>query len=275
MCKNVPSIEQRNYEWIHNHAANKGDELELIVNTRLMPEWESRGFITRDVEAFRYKMNQGLPKNREEEITDDDLLLDGITEEFPGEECVIKGLRRPNDNTLRHLRDRRAKNRHMREMKTVGGYDSICRGKNGKTHFDNSDEWEAAIVATKEKHEPYDPGYWRRVDRRKSRRNGKAECGRYTPEMFGDDFEDEELREIFPEKADGTIDLDAYLAEEEYSEWDDWNDSYWELEDEEDLVDEEISRLTREINIYKDFIGEFNLNRLYEVWLAQNGKGAM
>lgn len=253
MCKNnIPTIEERNYNWLHNHKAGKGDELNLIVNIQLMPEWEARGFITRDVEAFRDKMNE---------------------QDLPGESAVL-GTRKPGDRATRRKATAHAGKRHEEMMWYAWSYEPINRGRNGKyNHFD-ADEFESSVVATKKKSKSEAATFFNRVDRRKSRHEGKAECGRYTPEM---DFEEDDLElcEIFPEKADGTIDLDAYLAEDIYDDWDDWNDSYWELEDEEDLVYEEISQLKREINTYKDFIGEFNLGKLYQTWLAQNGKGAM
>lgn len=250
MCKNnIPTIEERNYNWLHNHKAGKGDELDLIVNIQLMPEWEARGFITKDVEAFRDKMNE---------------------EDLPGESAVL-GTRKPGNRKDRKRAEELAEKRHEEMMRYSWSYEPINRAKNGKYNHLNLDEFRSSVVATKKKSKSEAQTFFNRIDRRKSRHNGKAEC-REIPEYIADDTE-EENREFYPEKADGTIDLDAYLAEDIYDDWDDWNDSYWELEDEEDLVYEEISQLKREINTYKDFIGEFNLGKLYQTWLAQNGKG--
>lgn len=275
MCKNnIPTIEERNYNWLHNHKAGKGDELDLIVNIQLMPEWEARGFITKDVEAFREKMN-------EEDIP------------IPGESAAL-GTRKPGDRATRRKATAHAGKRHEEMMEYAWAYEPIFRGENGKYNHLDPDKWESSIVATKKKSKSEAATFFNRVDRRKSRHEGKAECGRYTLETDFDDFEDEELLEIFPEKADGTIDLDAYLAEEEYDE-DDYEPDYMSREwcemecidypeddyDEDDEEEEialtyaENSRLKREIATYRDFIGEFNLNKLYETWLAQNGKGAM
>ena len=262
MCKNVPTIEQRSYVWIHNHAANKDDELDLIVNVQLMPEWEARGFITKDVEAFRDKMNEA---------------------DLPGESAVL-GTRKPADRATRRKATARAKNRQIEKLKTVYSYESINRGEDGKTHrFNGVEEWMDTIVAAKKKSKSEARKLFDRVDRRKTRHEGRAECR--NPEMFDDfdDFEDEEICEIFPEKADGTIDVNAYLAEDDYDEdyelecidYDE-TESYEEyLERENSRLTKEDSRLKREINIYKDFLGEFNLGKLYQTWLAANGKGAM
>ena len=276
MCKKnkFPTIEERSNNWIHNHKAGKGDELDLIVNIQLMPEWESRGFITRDVEAFREKMNE---------------------QDLPGESAVL-GTRKPGDRKSRQKATKKTEARHKEMMDYCWSYEPILRGKNGE-HIARKlsyEEYKEFTVATKKKSKREANTYWDRIDRRKTRHEGKAECGRYAPETDFDDFEDDEISEIFPEKADGTIDLDAYLAEEEYDE-DDYEPDYMSREwcemecidypeddyDEDDEEEEvaltyaENSRLKREINLYKDFLGEFNLNKLYQTWLAQNGKGAM
>lgn len=266
MCK-VPTIEERNYNWIHNHKAGKGDELDLIVNVQLMPEWEARGFITRDVEAFREKMNE---------------------EDLPGESAVL-GTRKPGDRAIRRKATARAKNRQIEKLKTVYSYESINRGEDGRTHrFNGVEEWLDTIVAAKKKSKSEAREFFNRVDRRKARHNGRAEC-REIPDVFMDDAE-EEKREFYPERADGTVDVDFCLRHNwmfrdlddgiygyEYDGDDDEEmESYEEyLEGENSRLTRENSRLKREISTYKDFIGEFNLNRLYEVWLAQNGKGAM
>lgn len=277
MCKqHVPTIEERRTAWI-NKFGSSSDELSLISSSVVYPDSAAsdKKHVSRIAGMCRYKMNQGVPKEEEKEPTVDDLLLDGISEEFPGEECVIKGLRRPNDNTLRHLRDSRAKSRHKEMMWYAWSYEPINRAENGKYNHLNLDEFRSSVVATKKKSKSEAATFFNRVNRRKSRHEGKAECGRYTPEMFSDDFEDEELCEIFPEKADGTIDLDAYLAEEEYEDFEEF-ESYEEyLEGENSQLTRENSRLKREINLYKDFIGEFNLGKLHQTWLAANGKGAM
>lgn len=287
MCK-VPTIEQRNYEWIHNLAANKGDELDLIVNIQLMPEWESRGFITRDVEAFRDKMNE---------------------EDLPGESAVL-GTHKPGDRATRRKATAHAGKRREKMMWYAWSYEPINRGRNGKyNHFD-ADEFESSVVATKKKSKSKAKTFFDRVDRRKSRHNGKAEC-REIPEYIADDAE-EENREFYPEKADGTVDVDFCLRHNwlyadlddgiygaEYDDDDDWDNDDWDDDYEpeymsrewcemecidypEDGYDEEEeialtyaenSRLKREIATYRDFIGEYNLNKLYETWLAQNGNG--
>lgn len=250
MC-NVPTIKERSNNWIHNHRGAGMDELDLITNVELMPDWEKRGYTLPDVNAFREKMNE---------------------QDLPGESAVL-GTRKPGDRKSRQKATKKTEARHKEMMDYCWSYEPILRGKNGE-HIARKlsyEEYKEFTVATKKKSKREANTYWNRIDRRKSRHEGKAGC-REIPDIFVDDAE-EENREFFPEKADGTIDLDAYLAEDIYDDWDDWNDSYWELEDEEDLVYEEISQLKREISTYKDFLGEFNLNKLYQTWLAQNGKG--
>lgn len=285
MCKNnIPTIEERNYNWLHNHKAGKGDELDLIVNVQLMPEWEARGFITKDVEAFREKMNE---------------------QDLPGESAVL-GTRKPGNRKDRQRAEELVNKRREKMMWYAWSYEPINRGRNGKyNHFD-ADEFESSVVATKKKSKSEAATFFNRVDRRKSRHNGKAEC-REIPEYIADDAE-EENREFYPEKADGTVDVDFCLRHNwlyadlddgiygaEYDEDDDYEPEYMSREwcemecidypeddyDEDDEEEEvaltyaENSRLKREINLYKDFLGEFNLNKLYQTWLTQNGKGAM
>ena len=260
MC-NVPTIEQRNYEWLHNHAAGKGDELDLIVNVQLMPEWEARGFITKDVEAFREKMNE---------------------EDIPGESAVL-GTRKPGDRKSRRKATAKAK-RHLADIYPLT--DSVRKVGNGYIKVSGDGEVKVSTTDLCRLTE------YKRADRRKSRHNGKAEC-REIPEYIADNADaSEEERQSYQEKADGTVDIDFCLRHNwlyadlddgiygaEYDgdyvddDYDDEDDDFEEVESYEEYLESENSRLKREINLYKDFIGEFNLNRLYKVWLAQNGKG--
>lgn len=56
--------------------------------------------------------------------------------------------------------------------------------------------------------------------------------------------------------------------EDDEEEYDFGYDPYQNAIDDREAAWDEISDLKRQINIYKDFIGEFNLNTLYERWLA-------
>ena len=79
------------------------------------------------------------------------------------------------------------------------------------------------------------------------------------------------------ENPDGTIkpetlrfwfedDEQKYEPEEEYYRY--WDD---DLKDHVYVpVETETAKLKREIATYKDFLGEFNLNKLFERWLADN-----
>lgn len=70
---------------------------------------------------------------------------------------------------------------------------------------------------------------------------------------FDDDFND---------------DFDEDWDEDDEEEYDFGYDPYQNAIDDREAAWDEISDLKRQINIYKDFIGEFNLNTLYERWLA-------
>lgn len=108
------------------------------------------------------------------EIPDEELQF-----EFPGEECILSGLRRPNDNTVRHMRTARAESRHMMKMKTVGGYTSINRSENGRYIIHDHDEWKETIVATKKKPKSDCSNCYKKVDHRKIRYEGKTDCRNY------------------------------------------------------------------------------------------------
>lgn len=264
MCKKnkFPTIEERSNNWISSHKACKGDELDLIVNVQLMPEWEARGFITKDVEAFREKMNEP---------------------DLPGESAVL-GTRKPADRKSRQRAAGLADTRHKEMMEYAWSYEPIFRGENGKYNHLDPDKWESSIVATKKKSKSVTATYFHRMDRRKLRHDGRAEC-REIPEM-PEEIKEEE-REFFPENADGTIDINAWIIAEERN-----NNAKFDaflaenkkareaeiLEAGDFLIidspeKELIARLQKQNNIYRDFIEEFNLNKLYETWLAQNGKG--
>lgn len=266
MCKKnkFPTIDERSNNWISNHKAGKGDELDLIVNVQLMPEWEARGFITKDVEAFREKMNE---------------------EDLPGESAVL-GTRKPGNRKDRKRAEKLTEKRHEEMMRYSWSYEPINRAENGKYNHLDLDEFRSSVVATKKRSKSEAQTFFNRVDRRKARHNGRAEC-REIQDVFMDDAE-EEKREFYPERVDGTVDIDFCLRHNwmfrdlddgiygyEYDGDDDEEmESYEEyLEGENSRLTRENSRFKREINLYKDFIGEFNLNKLYQTWLAQNGKG--
>lgn len=191
--------------------------------------------------------------------TERDLLINGVTLkacDFETEDVVErKGTRKPTNRASRRKATARAKAKRKRNMITVYGYDPIIRGENGKTFATSDEEFESSIVATKKSGKSAMTAMYKKMDRRKLRHNGKMECNNYIPEDFDDldDFDDEEIYEYFPK-------LDDYYDDSDF-------DNYY---DEEELMAEEISCLKREINLYKDFIGEFGLNKLYETWLAQN-----
>ena len=309
MCKHFPDIEERRTNWI-NRMNGSFDELELLTAAQCIKKFYEDNHHTPRVEMFAYKVEQGFQP--EIDIEDDDLLLDGINQEFPGDECVLKGVKRPNDNTSRYMRTKLAKSRHMNNVHR-GKSVPIYRGENGEYTYNgqDADEFEKTIVATKEC--PKSESGYKRMDRRKLRHDGRAECREIpeTPEEIK-----EEEREFFPEKEDGTVDVDFCLRHNwmfrdlddgiyghEYDDDDDWDDDDYdddyepeymsrewcemecidypeddyddEDEEEEALTYAENSRLKREIATYRDFIGEYNLGKLYQTWLAQNGKGAM
>ena len=298
MCKKrngIPSVEERKAAWINSYPASR-DELSLLVNAQLIADWEAEGHTTDIVESFRAKMNQGI--RSVVDVPDEELLIDGISEEFPGDECVIKGIRRPGDNTVRYLNTRKANARAVDGAKSIGTHVTINRGENGNTRPKSNDEWLKTTVAAKKKPKPGCGNYFKKLDRRKTRHEGKVECFKYTP-VFITETEPEETH--FPEREDGTIDVDAYIKANADNEpmplgWSRLEDPKQEIADikvdfsevvkqaaalsaEIDKMVEslrpiqadEISRLKREINLYRDFIGEFNLNKLYQTWLANNG----
>ena len=182
-----------------------------------------------------------------------DLLINGVALkacDFEVEDVVEReGSRKPANRASRRKATARAKAKHKKNLLTVYGYDAILRGENGKTFATSDEEFESSIVATKKNGKSPMFSMYKRQDRRKLRHNGKAECNNYIPET---DFEDDDF---------------------ENDEWvNDWDDNDWcgYYYDNEELMAEEISCLKKEINLYRDFIGEFGLNKLYETWLAQN-----
>lgn len=188
-----------------------------------------------------------------------DLLINGVTLkpcDFETEEVVErKGTRKPVNRGQRRKTTARAKAKHKKNLLTVYGYDAILRGENGKTFATSDEEFKSSIVATKKNGKSSMLSMYKRQDRRKLRHNGKAECNNYIPETDFEDFENDEWVNDWDEN----------------DEWvNDWYDNDWDYYYDNEVMAEEISCLKREINLYKDFIGEFGLNKLYETWLAQN-----
>lgn len=185
---------------------NGKDDLDLYVDANLIQEeaYEYEYKRIYRINAFRAKANdldvdadelygvenKDIPGNEEpEEIPVDKLLLDGMDWDFLGDRCILKGIRRPGDNTRRYMATRRVNTSRIKMVKTVGGcYNTINRGENGKTSAQNEDEWKSTIVATKKNDKSFVAAMDKKMDRRKSRHEGKTDCRTYVPEDTTFDF---------------------------------------------------------------------------------------
>lgn len=137
-----------------------------------------------EMEICFFLANENDFKPEKFEIPDKELQF-----EFPGEECILKGIRRPGDNTRRYMETRRVNASRIKMAKTVGGcYNTINRGENGKTFAQNDDEWKSTIVATKKNDKSSMAAMYKKMDRCKIRHQGKAECREYVPEDTTFDF---------------------------------------------------------------------------------------
>ena len=130
--------------------------------------------------------------------------------------------------------------------------------------------------------------YWKRMNSRIARHEGKKEIADFLaddsqPFDAWEDWNGMYFDEHFPTREDGTIDLDAVWREEHPTYEDDEDDDddgyeyrrYYDPETGDhvvECVETEEHKLTREINLYKDFLGEYNLGKLFKSWLATNGK---
>ena len=127
--------------------------------------------------------------------------------------------------------------------------------------------------------------YWKRMNSRITRHSGKQEIIDFLKANEPDeDFDEVEFEDVnFPTREDGTIDIDAVWMEEHptYEDDDDDGYEYRRYYDPEtgdhvvECVETENHKLRREINMYKDFLGEYNLGKLFKTWLAANGKEEM
>jgi len=106
--------------------------------------------------------------------------------------------------------------------------------------------------------------------------------GRVTREKFTEEPVDEESMftirdtdlsldtnsEVWTDEEISQAVKEYHKYEDDEEEYDFGYDPYQNAIDDRESAWDEISDLKRQINIYKDFIGEFNLNTLYERWLA-------
>ena len=211
-----------------------------------------------------------------------DLILNGTILkpcDFETEDVVErKGTRKPTDRNIRRKATAKAKARHKRNLLTVYGYESINRGENGKTTAQSNEEWKSSLVATKENGKSSMLSMYKRMDRRGNRQKGKVECRDYDFDMdefsLEDIYKDEMEKEFFPEKADGTIDIDEYIY---------WDIDHYDCEDDSDddccnwcscsMIEEaekDFAFLNKEIAIYNRFISEFNLEYAFKSWRKAN-----
>lgn len=207
------------------------DDLDFYVDTMVVPEEAEKFTRIYRINAFRVKANDldmdadDIYGKENKEIRDepkeiplDKLLLDGVDIEFPGDECILKGIRRPGDNTRRYIATRKANAKALNGAITIGTHVTINRGENGNTSPKNREEWLKTTVAAKKKPKSDCRNYFKKADRRKSRHSGKAEC-REVPVYIDNEAFETENPEVFPEREDGTVDIDAVLVSEYEDEW--------------------------------------------------------
>lgn len=166
-------------------------------------------------------------------------------------------LTKGNNRAARRKATRKA-NKKLREIPTYTS--SVRYTRNGGIiHKGNTYSWHPV---------------WKRMDHRLARHEGKMAIAGF----FSDDSEpfdawadcDGEYSDNnFPTREDGTIDLYTLLKYDEDDDdlGEDVYDTIYDLE-------QDIAKLRREINLYNDFLGEYNLGKLFETWLAANGKEA-
>lgn len=178
-----------------------------------------------------------------------------------------KGTRKVTNRAERRAATRKAK-RHLKEIEPLT--DAVRQTKNGGyVREGNTYGWIQE---------------WKRLDHKANRAAGKSEIAAVLADMQ-DECEDWELDtlETFPEREDGCIDLDAYRDEwygikdfDFYTDEDCDDGNYierrvWsnELNDHIYISEEtELGKTRRELARYKEFVDSFNLNTLFERWLA-------
>lgn len=199
----------------------------------------------------------------------------------------IKGTRRPGDRASRRKANAHKKNALGRKVRYANEYINAYFVKgNGQTRWikdiikENAwDEFDSIDWSKVKGINPKNYGYKqydKSYDWIKSRHNAKEVCRTF--EDDGVDLSDpwayteEEKWELgydylhgdFDDETTETIIQDRYLI-------DDADEYYcWDYEDEYHELYKEYSDLRREITRYKDFLGEFNLNTLYQRWLSDN-----
>ena len=173
----------------------------------------------------------------------------------------IKGTRRPGNRAERRKATIKAK-RHLKEIEPLTM--SVRRTRNGGV-IKRGDTYSWLPE-------------WKAMDRRNRRHTAKEICRDFVPDEIDTvsdpwAYTDEEYFFAGGENLHG--DFDDSATEMIYEDYhnpgyldDDWDDDDNPCSG--CMADDTIADLRREIARYKDFLGEFNLNTLYERWLADN-----